>query len=126
VSLILDAGALIALDRNDRAMWRRLKSAYATREVPRTHGGVVGQVWRGGGARQARLATVLRGVEIRALDDRLGRVAGALLARTRTHDVIDAALVILAESGDVLVTSDPDDLQPLSRALDRDVDIILA
>jgi hypothetical protein len=124
VSLVLDAGALIALDRNDRAMWRRLKHAAEAGDVPRTHGGVVAQVWRGAGARQARLAMALDGLNVRALDDRLGRAAGALLARTRTRDAIDAALVVLAAGGDEIVTSDPDDLAPLARALNRDVSIL--
>jgi hypothetical protein len=51
--LVLDSGAFIALERNDRAMWRRLKAALIAREIPVSHGGVVGQVWRGKGARQA-------------------------------------------------------------------------
>jgi hypothetical protein len=49
--LILDNGALIALERNDRAMWRRLKLALVTEQVPLSHGGVVGQAWRGHGRR---------------------------------------------------------------------------
>ena len=45
--LILDCGGLIALERNDRAMWRRLKLALVTEQVPLSHGGIVGQAWRG-------------------------------------------------------------------------------
>jgi hypothetical protein len=41
MSLLLDSGALIALERNDRAMWRRLKSALLSGGVPISHGGVV-------------------------------------------------------------------------------------
>ncbi len=54
MTFVFDSGALIALDRNDRAMWRRLKSAFLASEIPITHGGVVGQVWRGPGPRSAR------------------------------------------------------------------------
>lgn len=126
MSLILDSGALIALDRNDRAMWRRLKLALTSREVPRSHGGVVAQVWRGLGPRQARLASALAGIEIQALDDPLGRAAGELLARSRSRDVIDAALVRLAEDGDQIVTSDPGDLAPLAAAAGLHVDIVKA
>jgi hypothetical protein len=89
----------------------------------RTHGGVVGQVWRDG-RRQARLAATLSGLDVRPLNDALGRAAGELLARTRGRDVIDAALALLAADGDEIVTSDPDDLEPLARVLGRHVEII--
>ena len=32
--LVVDNGALIALERNDRAMWRRLKLSLVTEQVP--------------------------------------------------------------------------------------------
>lgn len=122
--LILDEGALIALERNDRAMWQRLKLALQTREPPLSHGGIVGQVWRGRGSRQAVLAKALDVIEVRVLDARLGRAAGELLARARQDDVIDAALVLLANDGDRLITSDPGDLAPLARAADLDIDLV--
>jgi hypothetical protein len=124
--LVLDSGAFIALERNERAMWRRLKAALVAREIPVSHGGVVGQVWRGKGARQALLGDALGGVDVRSLDDALGRSAGALLARSRTNDVIDAALVLLAADGDRVVTSDPDDLEPLAVAAGRDIELVRA
>ncbi len=122
--LILDAGAFIALGRDDRAIWRRLKAARRTGQLPVTHGGVVGQVWRGGGARQALLARALNGIDVRALDEQLGRRSGALLARTGTSDVIDAALVLLAEDTDHIATSDLSDLRVLAEAADRHVELI--
>jgi hypothetical protein len=124
MKLILDNGALIALERNDRAMWRRLKLALIAEQVPLSHGGIVGQAWRGRGSRQALLAKALNGVEIRPLDHTLGRAAGELLALTGRRDVVDAALVLLADDGDVIVTSDPDDIEPLARAARRHVDLI--
>ena len=122
--LILDNGGLIALERNDRAMWRRLKLALLAEQVPRCHGGVVGQAWRGRGPRQALLARALDGIEVRPLDRALGRAAGQLLALTGHSDVIDAALVLIAEDGDQIVTSDPDDIAPLARAARRAVDLV--
>lgn len=122
--LVLDAGALLALERNDRAMWRRLKDAIEGRHDLVTHGGVVGQVWRGGGARQARLALALASTLIDPLDGRAGRAAGALLANTRGRDVIDAALVLLAHDGDQIFTSDAADIAPLVAAADLQVDIV--
>lgn len=121
---ILDAGALIALERNDRAMWQRLKLALRAREAPLSHGGIVGQVWRGRGARQALLARALDVIDIRRIDAVLGRAAGELLARAKQDDVIDAALVLLANDGDQIITSDPDDIAPLARAADLDVELV--
>jgi hypothetical protein len=124
VSLVLDSGALIALEKNDRAMWRRLKAALVANSVPVTHGGIVGQAWRGGGPRQALLSRALAGVDVRPLDESLGRAAGTLLARDGGVDVIDAALVLLAEDGDDIVTSDPEDLEPLAMRLGRHVELL--
>jgi hypothetical protein len=124
VSLVLDSGALVAAERGDRAMWRRLKGALVRGEAVISHGGVVGQVWRGKGSRQALLAKALQGVDVRPLDEGLGRAAGALLAATDRDDVIDAALVLLGDDGDVLVTSDPRDLEPLAEAFGRHVEIL--
>jgi hypothetical protein len=124
--LVLDSGAFIALERNDRAMWRRFKAQVLAREVPVSHGGVVGQVWRGRGSRQALLAKALSGVNVRGLDEPLGREAGELLARARKTDVVDAALVLLADEGDRIVTSDPRDLEPLAAASGRHVELVRA
>ena len=71
--LILDAGAFIALERNERAMWRRLKAALIADEPPMTHGGVVGQVWRGGTGREVQI--VLQAVETVPLDLQIGQQA---------------------------------------------------
>jgi len=124
VTLILDSGALIALERNDRAMWRRLKATQLEGSVPVSHGGVVGQAWRGRGPRQALLARALEGIDIRPLDEPLGRAAGELLAQSGSRDVIDAALVLLAADEDRIVTSDPGDIEPLAATLGRDVEIV--
>ena len=124
MKLVLDSGALIALDRNDKSMWMRFKAAKEAGVVPVTHGGVVGQVWRGRGARQASLARVLASTDVRPLDDALGRASGALLATANRKDVVDAALVLLAEDGDRIITSDPDDIALLAALADRHIEII--
>ena len=123
MNLILDTGALVALERNERAMWVRLKAALADSTVPVTHAGVLGQAWRGG-PRQARLAMALNGIEIRPLDQGTARLAGQLLADAGLSDVIDAAVVLLAVDGDEIVTSDHDDLEMLANALGRHVELI--
>ena len=124
MSLVLDSGALIALEKNHRAMWSRLKAALLAKSVPLTHGGVVGQAWRGGGPRQALLSRALEGIDVRPLDESLGRAAGSLLARDDSIDVIDAALVLLADDGDDIVTSDAEDLEPLAARLGRHVELL--
>lgn len=63
-------------------------------------------------------------IDIRRIDAVLGRAAGELLARAKQDDVIDAALVLLANDGDQVITSDPDDIGPLARAADLDVELI--
>jgi len=74
-----------------------------------TVAGVVAQVWRGG-SRQARLARVLTGVSVRALDDSDARRVGALLAATGASDVVDAHVALDVTPGDHVLTADPDDI----------------
>jgi hypothetical protein len=121
--LVLDAAALVALDRNDRSMWARIKACELSGQPPLTHAGVVGQAWRGG-ARQARLAKALAGVDIRPLDEGLGRTAGVLLGRTGLADVIDAAVVLLAKDGDTIITEDIDDLFELAEQTGRRIELV--
>ena len=121
--MLLDAGALIALDRDDRAMWKRLAAARRDGMPLLTHVGVVGQVWRG--RRQARLAQALRAIKVEPLDASLGQSIGELLGASRMDDVVDASLVLLSRAGDRIYTSDPDDLLALAFAAKRDVEIIL-
>lgn len=88
-----------------------------------THGGVVGQVWRDG-ARQVRLAKLLSGTIVVPVDEMLGRRTGILLGRAKKADIVDAAIVLLAEDGDQIVTSDPDDLRALADAAGLHVEIV--
>jgi len=124
VSLVLDSGALIAAERGDPDTIALIKNELLSRRPPITHGGIIGQVWRGGSGRQASLARLLPGLDVIPLDDTLGRRAGVLLERARMEDVIDAALVLLATDGDLLLTSDPDDLEPLAQVAGLHIDIV--
>lgn len=123
MSLILDSAALVALERNRREMWVRLKGAQLDGDIPLTHAGVLGQVWRGG-ARQARLSAALEAIDVRALDEALGRAAGQLLGSAGLADVIDASVVLLATDGDEIVTGDHEDLERLASAAGLHVDLI--
>jgi hypothetical protein len=113
--ITLDAGPLIAFEKNDRKVVLALRVA-AEAEVPITvPAGVVGQVWRDG-ARQVRLARLLASsaVHIEPLDDSRARAAGQLCGATGTKDVTDAAVVLGARArGDTVLTSDIDDLRRL-------------
>lgn len=113
--LLLGAGALIALDRNDRAMWARLARVLERQGDLVTHAGIVGQVWRNP-SRQAGLSRSLKFVDVRPLDIDLAKEAGLLMASAKMSDVHDAALAVLCQPGDTLLTSDVGDLASLLSA----------
>lgn len=123
MTLVFDAGALISLERDERASWVRLKAAYLRGEVPLTNAAVLGQVWREG-LGQARLSQALEGIEVRPLDETLGRSAGELLAASGQADLIDASIVLIALDGDEIVTTDSADLKPLAIASGRHIELI--
>jgi hypothetical protein len=124
MSLVLDTGALLAAERCHRDTVALLKLELLARRIPLTHAGVVGQAWRGGAGRQARLARLLPALEIVPIDEALGRRAGVLLGLSRKSDVIDAAVVLLASDGDVVLTSGPRDLKALADAAGIQVDLV--
>jgi hypothetical protein len=115
-ALILDAGALVAVDRDERAMIARLRAAAEHGLELRSNAMVVAQAWRDPHGRQAGLARLLRAVEVRAIDHETGRAAGVLLGAAHTNDPIDATVVLLAAPGDRILTSDPADLTRLAAA----------
>ena len=110
MTVTYDTGALIAAERNERRMWARhraLLEAGAAITVPTP---VIAQAWRGG-ARQASLARLLAGCTSEPLDGVQARRIGVLARRTGHSDVVDLAVAEGAlRRGDVVVTSDPDDL----------------
>jgi hypothetical protein len=124
VTIVLDAGALVVLERGDRELAALLKREFLAGRSPLTHGGVVGEVWRGGSGRQATLARALAGIETRALDDGMGRRAGVLLGIAGHEDVIDAAVVLLGGDGDWILTSDADDLHPPAAAAGTHLELV--
>jgi hypothetical protein len=124
MSLLLDAGAFVAVERGDRDIVALVKRERLAGRAPLTHGGIVAQIWRGGAGRQAGVARLLRGVEVKPLDGELGRTAGVLLAQAGGDDAIDAALVCLAADGDDVLTSGPADLRALARAAGLHVELI--
>ncbi|HSL07557.1 MAG TPA: hypothetical protein VK887_06215 [Pseudonocardiaceae bacterium] len=123
MSLVLDAGALLAIDRRDRRVGALLRVAQQERIVVRTSPAAVAQVWRHG-ARQAQLARTLAGVAAPPLDLDRGKRLGLLLGVTDSCDVVDAHVASLAQAGDQVLTSAPDDLQRLLGALSVDASVV--
>lgn len=118
-AVVLDAGALVAFERNDRRVRRLIELAAEHGASVYVPAGVVGQVWRDG-SRQARLARLLKSglLDVRDLDLEEARAAGTLCGMTATADVIDASVALLARRHDAaVVTSDPDDLRRLDALL---------
>ena len=113
MGVTLDAGPLVAADRNDRTFfiwWKLMTRRGVVLAVPAT---VIAQVWRSPG--QTRMAQVLSGCYQVPLDPALARSAGQLCGRTRTADVVDASVVAIAAArADDILTSDPDDFKRLA------------
>jgi hypothetical protein len=107
MGIVLDAGALVALDRGDRETTRVLHQTRAG--GVRTSCAVVAQVWRDG-ARQARLAFALKGIDVVPLDEETDRRIGELLRQTSTADVVDGHVALMARPGDYVATSDVGDI----------------
>jgi predicted nucleic acid-binding protein len=117
--ITLDAGGLIALDRDDRRVITLI--ARATERgmritIPAT---ALAQALRNP-ARQARLSRLIRqaGTDLIPLNGPDATAVGLLLARTGTADIVDAHVVICAQrAGQAVVTSDADDLRGIAPEL---------
>jgi len=123
-AVVLDAGALVAVDRGDRALRAQIHAAQERGLQLRTPAIVVAQAWRDATGRQARLSQLLRAVEVVPVDLALARDAGVLLGRTGLSDAVDATVAVLAQDGDQILTSDPNDLRRLTAAANRAVTIV--
>lgn len=123
-ALVLDAGPLLALERDDRSVRALFEAAHRHGTRLRTTAIVVAQVWRDPRGRQARLARFLNAVRVVAVDEELGRAAGSLLGLAGTNDPIDATVVLVAQDGDRILTSDPLDIERLAKAAQKRVVIV--
>ena len=123
-ALILDAGAFVAFERGDIRTIARLRVAQTERYRLRTASIVIAQVWRSAGGRQARLARLLRAVQIVDVDLELAKAAGELLGLARASDVVDASVVVVAEEGDDILTSDVRDIQVLVGASRKRIGVV--
>lgn len=118
-AMILDAGTLVAVDRDDRTAIARLRAVQQHGLELRTNSMVVARAWRDPHGRQVNLARLLRATDVRAVSPRDGREAGVLLGQAGTSDPVDATVVLLAGPGDRILTSDPADITRLAAAAGR-------
>jgi predicted nucleic acid-binding protein len=111
--LTLDAGALIAYERGEPRVRRMLRLAFdrgVTTTIPAV---VLAEVWRGD-AKDAPVARLLKWCRVEPLDESRARAAGALRRNTAGADAIDACVAAsVRERGDVIATSEPDDMRRL-------------
>jgi len=115
----LDAGALIALDRDDRRVVVLLARARETGARVTVPASALAQAIRRPD-RQARLSRLIRqpATDIADLDRVDATSVGRLLAASGTSDIADAHVVICARRSDQpVVTSDPGDLRQLDPTL---------
>jgi hypothetical protein len=121
--ITLDAGGLIALDRNDRRTVVLLARATQTNSRVTVPASALAQVVRRP-ERQARLSRLIRQplTDVVALDRVDAVHVGRLLAASGTADVVDAHVVVCARRiAQRVVTSDPDGL----RALDPKLEVVV-
>jgi predicted nucleic acid-binding protein len=122
-AVVYDSGALIAADKNDRTMWAEHRVRLEMGIVPSVPAPVVAQVSRS--PQQAQLRRLLRGCDVVSFDEKGAHRAGALLAKSKTSDVVDAAVVAFAADREALVvTSDPRDLARLATAIRAPIRIL--
>jgi predicted nucleic acid-binding protein len=117
---VLDAGALIAFERADRAVVAIVHQSLAHGDDLAVPAGVLAQVWRDG-RRQARLARLLGSpvCSVVPLDDSSARHAGQTCGVAGTTDVVDASVVVLARRlHRPVVTGDVDDMHRLDPSLE--------
>lgn len=112
---VLDAGALVAHERRNGKVAALLQVAAQHRIEMVLPSAVLAQVWRDG-ARQAILSRMLRnpGLVEAPLHHGDAKRIGELLRDSRTTDVVDAHVAVLARRLEApVITSDPGDISNL-------------
>ncbi len=112
--LILDAGALIALERGGPEIKAILRGARALGSRVIVPASALAQVWRGG-SRSAVLARLAAAGEIDLLDEDRAKEVGVRLGVCSATDIADAHVVCCAYAHRAAVaTSDSDDIRALA------------
>lgn len=116
MSVVYDAGALVAAERSDRIVWADHRARLEMGLLPATTAPVVAQVSRSG--RQAQLRRFLRGCDVVSFAEDDAHDVGGLAGRSRTDDVVDVHVVAVAHRRRIgVLTSDENDLKPIAEAL---------
>jgi predicted nucleic acid-binding protein len=112
--ITLDTGVLIALERRQRralALWEKWALTEMTLTVPAV---VIAEWWRD---RQWDAARWLDGVEVEPVDEALARIAGEVLGELRLgreHTIDAIVMASAAQRGDLVYTSDFEDMARLA------------
>ncbi len=118
MSTVYDTGVLIAADRGERRVWAQHRARLEAGQIPLVTSPVVAQASRS--PRQVTLRQLLRGCDIIPFASQDAHDVGTLLHKSRTADVVDAHVVLIAgRFGPVVLTSDPGDLRQLAQHVDH-------
>jgi predicted nucleic acid-binding protein len=110
--VVYDCAVLIAAERNDRRVWAEHRVRLEAGMPPLVPAVVVARASRS--PKQVQLRRLLRGCELVSFHEADAHRAGALLARARTDDIVDAAVADVAIRRDAdVMTSDADDIARL-------------
>lgn len=117
-TIVLDAGALIALERANPIMKSLVADARFAQVRVVIPDSVLAQVWRTGAGRQARISTLIALPPSRCLllplDTAMAKRIGAAIGRSGHPDIADAHVVLAAlDHSAAVITSDRDDLLTL-------------
>ena len=111
-----DTGALVAAERNHRAMWALHAGFLAEEVAPTVPAPVLAEAWRGGG-RQASLSRLLAMCEIEAMSQDQARSVGVLAGKAAHDDIVDVTVVEgAARRGDAIVTSNDAHIRTITEA----------
>lgn len=113
-SLTLDTGALIALERGDKRMRTIARTARISGVVLIVPAPVVIEWWRGTRRHRHLQTSILEAVHVEPTTAELAKLAGEAIGATAGSTPIDALVMAsAAQRGDVVYTSDLEDLQRL-------------
>jgi predicted nucleic acid-binding protein len=109
--LTFDTGALIALERRRPRMRAVLERALSADQPITVPADVVAEWWRG---RTDVRDAILAAVDVEPLTTGLAKIAGEALAAVQEATLVDTIVMASAASrGDIVYTSDVDDLERL-------------
>ncbi len=117
--MILDAGVFIALDNpSERGVVHALiRKMQADGVRPVTNEAALAQAWRDP-SQQVPMTMLVKAVTVYPFGD--ARAIGRRCAKTRTNDVVDAGLAVLADQlGMTILTTDAHDMSRLDVAFEE-------